>query len=401
MAFLKYFNLKPTASQRQRRSNSRLRSLLIISLSACIWPMFSSTASAQFARLYRVTGGTVYLKRPNWSSFYRTYPRTMLTGDDLLNIDANAEAFLLCPNGTLSDAVESGISNVSATCNGTPRSVRPSYGISDQWTATNANTPYIISPWSEQVLTARPPLRWNAVEGAQQYGVTLQRRTGENWVTVWTAMSDRALMNYPADQLPLEPGEEYALQVVVICEIDRADEDLGEAIASETTTLEETTPAAVFRLIDGFDEQSLAEEIAEIEAFDVDLTTKKLILIEEIYPRYKLFAEGINELTALVEAGDENELIYRLLGDYYTRIGLVLPTESSYLKARELAQESENIEEQALATWGLGTLYARTDQITRACIYLQQAQELASELGDLDLTSGIEAELARLLASQK
>lgn len=208
-------------------------------------------------------------------------------------------------------------------------------------------------------------------------------------------------MNYPADQSPLEPGEEYALQVAVVGEIDRADADLGEAIAPETTTPEETIPSVVFRLIDGFDEQSLAEEIAEIEAFDVDLTTKRLILIEEIYPRYKLFAEGINELTALVETGTDSELVYRLLGDYYIRSGLVLPTESSYLKALELAQESENIEEQVLATWGLGTLYGRTGQIAQACVYLQQAQKLASELGDPDLTSGIEAELARLPASQE
>ena len=400
MALPTSFDAKLTNSQRQQRLTIWPQALLLLSLSACIWPMFAGAADAQFARLYRVNGGAVYLRRPNWRTFYRTYPRTMLTGDDLLNVDANAEAFLLCPNGTLSDAVEAGVSNVSATCNGTPRSVRPSYGISDQWAATDANTPYIISPWSEQVLTDRPPLRWNAVAGAQQYAVTLQRRAGETWVTVWTVMSDQALMNYPADQPPLEPGEEYALQAAVVSKTALGEAGLGEAIAPEASPLEETPPAVVFRLLDGFDQQSLAEEIAEVEAFDVDPTTKRLILIEEVYPRYKLFAEGINELTALIEAGAESEQIYRLLGDYYIRSGLALPAESSYLKALAQAQESENIEEQALAAWGLGTLYGRTDQTAPACTYLQQAKKLADELGDLELASDVEAELTKLLASE-
>lgn len=399
MALPTSFDAKLTNSQRQQRLTSWPQALLLLSLSACIWPMFASAADAQFARLYRVNGGAVYLKRPNWRTFYRTYPRTMLTGDDLLNVEANAEAFLLCPNGTLSDAVEAGVSNVSATCNGTPRSVRPSYGISDEWAATDANTPYIISPWSEQVLTDKPPLRWNAVAGAQQYAVTLQQRVGETWVMVWTVMSDQALMNYPADQPPLEPGEEYALQVAAISKTDLGEAGLGEVIAPETAHLEET-PSIVFRLLDGFNQQSLTEDIAEVEAFDVDPTTKRLILIEEVYPRYKLFAEGINELTALVEAGTESEQIYRLLGDYYIRSGLALPAESSYLKALALAQASENIEEQALAAWGLGTLYGRTDQTVPACAYLQQAKKLAGEIGDLDLASDIEAELARLSASE-
>ncbi|MEL6816162.1 MAG: tetratricopeptide repeat protein, partial [Cyanobacteria bacterium J06598_3] len=348
----------------------RRNTLLTLSLAACLWPALSNSALAQFARLYQVEGGAVYLRRSNWSNFYRTHPRTMLLGDDLLNVEVNAEVVLLCPDGFLTDSIQVGVSNVSATCVGTPRSVRPTFGISESWDATDDTVPYIISPWSEQVRTATPILRWHDVGGVEQYEVTLRQRDGENWVDVWTVMSDRAVMAYPADQQGLEAGTDYALQVTIPGATPSAD----------------TVPTKVFILLDGGDQQPLAEDIAEVEAFDVDPITQTLILVEEVYPRYKLFAQGINELTALIEAGHGNELIYRLLGDYHIRSGLARPAELSYLQAVELAQASDNLEEEALAAWGLGTLYGRTGQAEEACTYLQQAQTLATELGDTNLS---------------
>lgn len=372
-----------------KRKQQRYQPLLLLLLATCIWPLFSATAAAQFARLYDVQGGAVYLRRRNWSNFHRTYPRTMLLGDDLLNVEVGADVVLLCPDGFLSDSIQVGVSNVGATCVGTPRSVRPSFGISEQWYATDAGVPYVISPWSEQVLSSAPPLRWNAVDGAAQYEVTLQRRLGKTWVTVWTLTSHESSMDYPADRPELEAGEDYALRVTVAS-------PLSEQIAGASVYARETSPSAAFRLIDGFDQQPLAEEIAAVEAFEVDAVTKTLIVVEDIYPRYKLFSQGINDLTALIEANHGNELIYRLLGDYYIRSGLVLPAESSYLTAIDLAQTAENIEEEAMAAWGLGTLYGRTGSTEDACTYLHRARKLATELGDSDLMENIEAEVARL-----
>ncbi|MEL6468645.1 MAG: hypothetical protein AAFQ74_02875 [Cyanobacteria bacterium J06623_4] len=353
--------------------------LSLLSLSSLIWLATTPPSFAQFARLYSVRNGIVELKRPNWSAFYRAYPRTMLTGDDLLDVAVGADVFLLCPDGFVSDAIQTGVSNVGATCVGTPRSVRPSFEVSETWAATDEQQPYVISPWSEQVRTGTPILRWNPVDGAQQYTVTLLRRAGETWEAVWTATSEQTEMDYPADEPPLEEGREYSLQVFT---------------AEDTTATE--SPLASFRLLDGFDQAPLAEKIAEIEAFPVDDVTKTLILVEEVYPRYKLFPEGINQLTALVEAGHGSDRIYRLLGDYYIRSGLVLPTEESYLSAIELAKESNHLEEQVMAAWGLGTLYSRTEQPQAACTYLNSARQLAMDLSDTNLVASIEKEIERL-----
>lgn len=356
----------------------QMRSLLTLSIAVCLWPTLSNPALARFARLYQVEGGAVYLRRSNWRSFYRTYPRTMLLGGDMLKVDVNANVVLLCPDGFLSDSIQVGVSNVSATCEGTPRSVRPSFGVSNRWDATDETVPYVISPWSEQVMSETPLLRWNAVEGAEPYEVTLRRRVGERWVDVWRVLSEAAAIAYPTDQPPLEAGEDYALQVKILGAVPSPSE----------------MPTTTFRLLDGADQQLIDRDIVEIEALDVDAVTKALILVEEIYPRYKLFSQGIDELRALIDLGNDDELVYRLLGDYYIRSGLVLPAESSYLQAVELAKVNENVEEEALAAWGLGTLYGRTGALEDACRYLYRAKKLATDLGDFDLVESIEMELS-------
>jgi tetratricopeptide (TPR) repeat protein len=120
---------------------------------------------------------------------------------------------------------------------------------------------------------------------------------------------------------------------------------------------------------------------------------KTLILVEEVYPTYKLFPQGMNDLLALIEAGTETAQIYRLLGDYAIRSGLVLPAESSYRQAIELAVAAHQLEEQVKAQWGLGTLYNRIGKSEQAREQLLQAQQGARTLGDADLLASIEAEL--------
>ena len=152
----------------------------------------------------------------------------------------------------------------------------------------------------------------------------------------------------------------------------------------------------IFSLMSQTERESVQQEMAEIHSLDIDSTAKTLILVEDIYPRYKLFAQGIDDLRSLTNTDLDNAIIDRLLGDYYTRSGLARPAEASYLTAIKLAVESENIEEETLATWGLGTVYGRTREADKARIYLDKAGELANQIGAADLMAGIDAELSRL-----
>jgi hypothetical protein len=374
MVFLKIFNLKAFKGQ----------SLLLLALcSLSGWSALATSALAQSrtARLYSVEGGSVQLRRPSWSNFYRVRPQTTLNRDDLLRVAPGVDVVLLCPDG-LRGPIRAGDSSVNATCLNMPRAVRPSFGVSNYWSGSDASLPYAITPVSGQVLTPTPPLRWNAAGCAQAtYEVTLQRRVGEGWVDVWKVLSEHSSMDYPADQPALEPGEEYVLRVAI-----------GENVELPELPAE----TAVFSLMGGEERQAAMAAIAAVNALEINPATKTLILVEDVYPQYKLFAQGIDELNALIDSGTEDATIHRLLGDYYLRTGLALPAQESYEEAIALAAASENLEEEALAKWGIGTVYGRTEDKAQALTQLQQAQILATTLGDSELIAGIEAEIKRI-----
>ena len=353
---------------------------LVVTLSLPLYGAPSAAAPLRLARLYSVTGGTIYLQRPTWSAFYSTYPRTMLTSDDLLNVPAGIEVVLLCPDGRLRNWLGAGVNNVGSVCPGTPRRYRPGFGISEQWGAADPAEPYVISPRAGQVLTATPELHWNAVAMAQQYEVTLQRREGDRWIDVWTVTSDRPSLCYPNGQPVLEPDREYTFQVSVV---------------GDPESTEELSEQPVFSLVGGEERQAMEAVIAAIEALDIDSATKTLILVEEVYPQHQLFARGMNELMSLIDAGYETAQVYRFLGDYAVRTGLELPAEENYLKAIQLAQTAENPEEEALAAWGLGTTHARVGSFESAQTYLQHAKQIATKISDDDLIARINAELER------
>ena len=382
--------LKPTPSLRAARQGGvgRQRWLITLFFSTTLWPLLTSPAAAQFARLYSIENGDVYLRRPNWSDFYRTQPRTMLTGDDALIVegDASTRVTLLCPNGS-QQLWTTGVgqaANVGSTCFGTPRWFRPSFGVSNTWHATDATEPYVISPWAGQVLTTTPHLRWNAVEGASGYSVGLLHKDSEGWTEMWTVNTTHSSINYPRDEAALELGEEYALQVTVT----------GEPKGAEESSV-------IFGAISGPPRRAAEAESAEIDALPIDRAMKVVRLVEEVYPTSDLYAEGINDLTALINDGMETAQIQRLLGDYFVRSGLVIPAEESYLAALSLAEMEENIEEEATAAWGIGTVYGRVGREEEARVYLEQGLAIAKELGDEDLAASIEKELDRLTTAQE
>lgn len=378
--FLTIFKLKRFKGPWQSLSRESLLLFTLFSLSS--WSALAVSASAQSrtARLYSVEGGSVQLRRSSWSAFHRVRPQTTLNSNDLLRVAPGVDVVLLCPDG-LRGPIRAGDSSVNATCLNMPRSVRPSFGVSNHWSANDPTAPYVISPWSGQVLTPTPLLRWNAAGCEQQYKVTLQRRVGEGWADVWTVRGENSSMEYPADQPALEPGEEYVLRVAV-----------GESAEQPVAPVE----TAVFSLVGGEERQAVMAAIAAVNELEIDPATKTLILVEDVYPQYKLFAQGINELSALIESGTENANIYRLLGDYFIRSGLALPAKESYTSAIALAAASENLEEEALAKWGIGTVYGRVGEEEKARTQLQEAQAIATTLGDSDLMAGINAELTRI-----
>jgi hypothetical protein len=172
------------------------RSLLVSSLALVSWLAFSPPVSASLARIHSILEGKVELRRNGWKNFQQAASGTALYGDDDLRVTPGTEVILVCPDRTSRDFFPAGEYRISRVCPGTPRRVRPTFGVSDTWSARDANSPYVITPWSGQVLSATPTLRWNAVADAELYTVTLKRRAGDRWVDVWTVKTDQSVLAY-------------------------------------------------------------------------------------------------------------------------------------------------------------------------------------------------------------
>ena len=366
---------------------SRLRVLFGVALVSGGGLLFQGSfmpvmAQTSAARIYSVDGGVIQLRRHNWSTFYNTYPQTTLNRQDQLRVEPGVDAVLLCPDGLLRGPVRAGESNVGSTCFGMPESVRRDRETSERWGATDETVPYVISPWRGVVLTERPDLRWNAVpECTRPYEVSLQKWENQAWVTVWSVETTASSMAYPSEQAGLKLRTEYRLQVMV-----------------DDVAVDEEAAIGRFSLVGERVRGRVESAIAAVDAWEVDTTTKTLALVDDTYLQFELYQAGIEDLTALVEAGEISVGIYRRLGDYYSMVGLALPAIESYQAAAALMEGDENVEEAALVAFGLGIVYERIDEVAEAQEYLQQAQELATELGDADLVESVEDELAKLMA---
>ncbi|PSR19414.1 hypothetical protein C8255_02055, partial [filamentous cyanobacterium CCP3] len=233
--------------------------------------------------------------------------------------------------------------------------------------------PYVIAPRLDTVLSPTPALRWNPVEGAETYRVSLQTRRGP----LWELETDQTAIPYPEDQPPLTPGTLYTLVV--------------ETDSRSSST--DDPPELRFNLLTGDRAAAAQTDIAAVEAMDLPDMVKTLILVEDVYPRYELTAAAMDALEGLVAAGCETAKVRRLLGDLYLKSGLRLLAEQNYDTALALALATENLEEQVLAQYGLGTLYARVEEPEKAIEYLEAAQAGALALGDTTLADDIAAEL--------
>ncbi|NET37439.1 MAG: hypothetical protein F6K19_36345 [Cyanothece sp. SIO1E1] len=352
--------------------------MLTVSLSLFVLAVLSSKAWAELARIDSVEG-RVMLKREEWDSFQEVDSGTTLYGSDLLKPDRGSRVILICPDRRSAGPVPAGtITNVNdhRLCPGTPRRLRPQFAIGDLRGGSNPSIPYMITPRTGSVLNPTPTLRWNPVAGTEHYTVTLQAR-GE---TVWQIETNHTEIPYPEGESELMPRTLYTLIVTA---------DTGATSTEEELALR-------FNLLADIQADEANAEIDDVKALELPEELKTLILVEEVYLNYGLTAEAIADLESLTEEGIETAQIYRLLGDLYLKSGLRLLAEEHYVRATGLATIAGNLEEEVWAHLGLGTLYSRIDDTERAVRQLRCAQNGAAELGDENLASSIEAELAKL-----
>ena len=356
------------------RHNVLKKALLALACGGTV--LLPTAAQAGLARIMTISG-SVELRREAWSDFQPALPGTALYGPDLLRPVRGSRILVVCPSGSRWIVPAGTTSAVYNGCHGTPRALKPQFGIGDLRGGSDPALPFVITPRLDTVLAATPTLRWNPVEGAETYRVSLQTRRGP----LWDIETDQPTIPYPDDQPPLTPGTLYTLVV--------------ETDAGATST--DDLPALRFNLLTGEQADAAKADIAAVEALDLPDLVATLILVEDVYPRYALTGAAINDLEGLVTSGCETAKVRRLLGDLYIKSGLRLLAEENYQRAIALAGATANLEEQVMAQYGLGTLYSRIGDTENAAAQLTAARLGALELGNTTLAEDIGIELESLI----
>ena len=193
-----------------------------------------------------------------------------------------------------------------------------------------SDIPYIISPRRTYLLKDRPSFRWNRVEGATHYIVSLLEidEAAGTFRKLWSQSTPETAIDYPADVPSLTPEAEYLLMV---------ETDTG---ASSQT---ERIPGGVgFRLLDADRIQAILADLVQIEEQNLDATAKALA-IASLYVENGAIAAAVQHLEDAAASRVATAPIYAGLGRLYGNF-LALPRQASEFdcQAIELADETQS-----------------------------------------------------------
>ncbi|MBD6620163.1 hypothetical protein FNW02_31320 [Komarekiella sp. 'clone 1'] len=207
---------------------------------------------------------------------------------------------------------------INANCN--PNNIvgcfRPKGGTEE------SDEPTIISPYSTSALNPRPEITWTPVKGATSYKVKVK-----SYEFGWEKIVNQARLAYPSDEKEFQPGRSYTIYVFAYKD--------GNAFSYDETFVNVLSVAS---------QEEIAQKIKRIK--ELKLPPDETILdVDAIYVAENLLDETIEMLKMVTAVGSRNPTLYRVLGDRYLRAKLPNAAKPQYIKADELAKNSNSSRE--------------------------------------------------------
>jgi hypothetical protein len=304
--------------------------------------------------------GQVVVKRKGWISYAPVVFGTYLQPGDLLRVEGDSLARIVCSDLTLHD-VPVGVTGVPCE-RSRPLLQRPGGSIihTPRSSPPAGSFPQVLSPRRTKLLSATPVLRWTPVAGVAGYRVIV-RGGGSAWSE---DVQSSIEISYPDLAPQLKPGIDYKL---IVETGDRSSYEPGFDLG--------------FSILDPKDRKRVLQEEKQIENLSLpDEPTQ--FLIAHLYASYGLRAEAIEKLEA-VSQKFKAAAVAALLGDLYASTGLIRQSEASYLNAVELAKNENDEIGSMLAHLALGRIYQQELGSANAAItHFDSALALANRLGD-------------------
>jgi len=222
------------------------------------------------------------------------------------------------------------------------------------------NLPVVLSPRNTRLVERRPAIRWQAVQGAEDYEVVVSGPQGE----LWRATTQETELPYPDAQPALEAGASCLIQVTA------RTGPTGQPRPSETVLV---------TVLSAAEADQVRQFESQIEALGLSVESARFFLAT-YYADLELYDAALTELVSLAEE-TPSPLAHRLLGDVYLAIGLDGQAAQSYQEALRLAQEQGNRLVQAEAEVGLGQVEFARKIFELALSHFRAALMLYQELG--------------------
>lgn len=383
----------------------RSKKTLELTVLTLAFALITVPSSAQTVRIQSITGkGKVRIQREKSDPLTWTPVNqgTELYQGDQIWPDEKVTVYVRCPDlgdpVLVSAGVASGLGSICLSwANQDPRgsqAVETLGGI-------DPSIPYLILPRHVLLLNSTPLLRWNQVSGATEYFVEVRDSTG----LMWSTKTQKAQIVYAGK--PLKAGVSYS--VVVRTNNGKSSQDDGQPqLKQKASNLdfivlhpsEATLVQAQAAKISHTPLNNVADALTLANFYSNYVVPKSVIqayqLPNDTFETYNLTSEAIAVLESLLQQGKQTSLIHRTLGDLYWQTGLIRSSEAYYLKAIDLVQGLEDLEDWTKAQYSLGQIYAAIDDSKQALQHYSQARIGYIFLGDTRLAEVLQRQIERL-----
>ncbi len=245
----------------------------------------------------------------------------------------------------------------------------------------NPKIPYLISPRNTKILHNQPiSLRWNPVDGASRYQVSIFG-SGLNWKT---EVSQPEVVY--SGKKNFKPGYRYRIIVT---------SDKGLSSTSEL-------PVG-FTVLSEKNSQKIQAEISQLQQINANTHLRhkssnylKAFAQVEIYHSYGLNNRAIEILERLIEQDSKTRAVYQRLGKIYQEVGLNRLAKQRYLAAIELSEKEQTLEgqqETALIQLRLGEVNQVIGDLEDSYKWYQAARDSFAGLGDKEQSKLLEQKL--------
>jgi hypothetical protein len=199
---------------------------------------------------------------------------------------------------------------------------------------TEQDKPSLIKPYGRFLVDTQPTIEWVKVPGAKSYSITI-------WAKQRQVLQTESNILSPSSGMPvLRPGKTYTIIIKAIAN--------NKTISRSISTL---------NILSDSQTKEIKQEVLEVDN-SAATSKQKIYLRLSILSKYHLVDDSIFLLEKQLEYNSNDAKFHRVLAETYFNVGLLYQAKSTYERAEEIANNTNDKTEYMLAKEGLKAVVA-------------------------------------------